>query len=45
MTVAFTRSSVKMEPVKGGLFELFGGAVTGSFIELVSDLVNYFKFI
>lgn len=32
---AFTKSEVKMDPVKGGKFELFGGNIVGRFDELV----------
>lgn len=35
LVTAFTRSEVKMEPVKGGKFELFGGNIVGKFDELV----------
>jgi len=35
MVTAFTRSEVKLDPVKGGIFELFGGNVTGTFDELI----------
>lgn len=35
LVTAFTRSEVKMEPVKGGKFELFGGNIVGRFDELV----------
>lgn len=35
MVTAFTRGAVKIDPVKGGKFELFGGNITGSFQELV----------
>ncbi|XP_071963527.1 activator of 90 kDa heat shock protein ATPase homolog 1-like [Antedon mediterranea] len=34
---AFTRSSVQMEATKGGKFSLFGGNVTGVFLELEMD--------
>ena len=36
MVTAFTRNAVKMDLVKGGKFELFGGNITGIFDELVS---------
>lgn len=32
---AFTRSDVKLEPIEGGKFELFGGNIIGKFDELV----------
>lgn len=35
MVTAFTRGHVKLEPVKGGKFQLFGGNITGTFEELV----------
>lgn len=35
MVTAFTRGVVKLDAVKGGKFELFGGNITGSFEELV----------
>ncbi|XP_057653598.1 activator of 90 kDa heat shock protein ATPase homolog 1 [Diorhabda carinulata] len=35
MVTAFTRGSVKLEPVKGGKFELFGGNIVGKFEELI----------
>ncbi|KAF5277443.1 hypothetical protein FQA39_LY06256 [Lamprigera yunnana] len=35
MVMAFTRSEIKLEPVQGGKFELFGGNIYGSFIELI----------
>lgn len=35
MVNAFTRDNVKLDPVKGGKFELFGGNITGVFEELV----------
>lgn len=35
MVTAFTRGAVKLEPFKGGKFELFGGNITGTFEELV----------
>lgn len=36
MVAAFTQSSnIKMEPIKGGEFQLFGGNITGKFTELV----------
>ncbi|CAG9822543.1 unnamed protein product [Phaedon cochleariae] len=35
MVTAFTRSHVKLDPVKGGVFELFGGNIIGKFEELV----------
>lgn len=35
MVIAFTRGDVKLELVKGGKFELFGGNITGEFMELV----------
>lgn len=35
LLTAFTRSEVKLEPVKGGKFELFGGNIVGRFDELV----------
>lgn len=35
MVTAFTRGRVKLEPFKGGKFELFSGNITGTFEELV----------
>lgn len=35
LVTAFTRSEVKMEPVEGGKFELFGGNIVGRFDELI----------
>ncbi|XP_050500406.1 activator of 90 kDa heat shock protein ATPase homolog 1 [Diabrotica virgifera virgifera] len=35
MVTAFTRGHVKLEPTKGGKFELFGGNIIGKFEELV----------
>lgn len=35
MVTAFTRGAVKLNAVKGGKFELFGGNITGTFEELV----------
>ncbi|KAJ8948245.1 hypothetical protein NQ318_013233 [Aromia moschata] len=35
MVMAFTRGDVKLEPVKGGQFQLFGGNIEGKFEELV----------
>lgn len=35
MVTAFTRGHVKLEPFKGGKFELFGGNISGTFEELV----------
>lgn len=35
MVTAFTRGAVKIEAVKGGKFELFGGNITGTFEELI----------
>ncbi|KRT82614.1 hypothetical protein AMK59_4095 [Oryctes borbonicus] len=35
MVTAFTRGPVKIDPVKGGKFELFRGNIIGSFVELV----------
>lgn len=34
MVTAFTRGHVKLEPFKGGKFELFGGNISGTFEEL-----------
>lgn len=34
MVTAFTRGPVKIDPVKGGKFEFFGGNITGCFEEL-----------
>lgn len=34
MMMAFTKSPVKLEPEKGGKFELFGGNIYGEFVEL-----------
>lgn len=35
MVTAFTRGHVKLDPIKGGKFELFGGNIIGRFDELV----------
>lgn len=35
LVTAFTRGEVKLDPVKGGKFNFFGGNITGSFDELV----------
>lgn len=35
MVTAFTKGPVKLDAVKGGKFELFGGNITGTFEELV----------
>jgi len=35
MVTAFTRGAVKLDPVKGGKFEMFGGNIVGDFVELV----------
>ncbi|KAK9702970.1 Activator of Hsp90 ATPase, N-terminal [Popillia japonica] len=35
MVTAFTRGPVKIDPVKGGKFELFRGNITGTFEELI----------
>lgn len=37
MVTAFTRGHVKLDPIKGGTFTLFGGNVTGNFLELVPN--------
>ncbi|RXG50997.1 Activator of 90 kDa heat shock protein ATPase-like protein 1 [Armadillidium vulgare] len=37
MVCAFTRNDVKWNPEKGGKFELFGGNVSGEFVELVPN--------
>ncbi|KAG0726960.1 Activator heat shock protein ATPase 1 [Chionoecetes opilio] len=37
MVAAFTRGDVKLEVVKGGKFEFFGGNITGEFEELVPN--------
>ncbi|XP_050300981.1 activator of 90 kDa heat shock protein ATPase homolog 1 [Anthonomus grandis grandis] len=37
MVTAFTRGHVKLDPAKGGKFELFGGNITGVFQELVPN--------
>jgi len=37
MVSAFTRSEVKLEPIKGGEFVLFGGNVHGHFLELIPN--------
>ena len=34
MVTAFTRSRAKLDPVKGGKFELFQGNISGTFVEL-----------
>lgn len=34
LVTAFTRGAVKLDPVKGGKFELFGGNIVGQFDEL-----------
>lgn len=36
MVVAFTRGDVKLDLVKGGKFELFGGNISGEYENLVS---------
>lgn len=35
MVTAFTRGPVKIDPVKGGKFEMFGGNITGCFEDVV----------
>lgn len=35
MVTAFTRGAVKLDPFKGGKFDMFGGNITGTFLELV----------
>lgn len=35
MVMAFTRGDVKLDPVKGGRFSLFGDNITGEFEELI----------
>jgi hypothetical protein len=37
MVQAFTQGPVKLEAVKDGKFELFGGNVCGVFVELVRE--------
>uniref|UniRef100_A0A069DS64 Putative activator of 90 kDa heat shock protein atpase log 1-like isoform 2 n=1 Tax=Panstrongylus megistus TaxID=65343 RepID=A0A069DS64_9HEMI len=37
MVSAFTNGPCKLEPKKGGHFELFGGNILGEFVELVPD--------
>lgn len=37
MVTAFTRGHVKLDPIKGGKFELFGGNISGTFEELVPN--------
>jgi len=37
MVTAFTRGHVKLDPVKGGSFALFGGNIVGKFDELVPN--------
>lgn len=36
MVVAFTRGDVKLDVVKGGKFELFGGNISGEYENIVS---------
>lgn len=35
MVTAFTRGQVKLDAVNGGVFELFGGNISGTFVELI----------
>lgn len=35
MVMAFTRGDVKLEATKGGQFSMFGGNITGEFVELI----------
>lgn len=35
MVTAFTRAHVKLDPIKGGRFELFNGNISGKFEELI----------
>ena len=35
MVTAFTRGQVKIDPSPGGIFELFGGNINGTFVELI----------
>ncbi|KAJ9582485.1 hypothetical protein L9F63_003178 [Diploptera punctata] len=46
MVQAFTHGPVKLEPKKDGKFELFGGNVHGSFIELIpsTKIVQHWRF-
>ncbi|XP_066140824.1 activator of 90 kDa heat shock protein ATPase homolog 1 isoform X1 [Euwallacea fornicatus] len=46
MVTAFTRGHVKLDAVKGGKFELFGGNITGSFEELVPNkkIVQHWRY-
>ncbi|KAB0802615.1 hypothetical protein PPYR_04804 [Photinus pyralis] len=37
MVTAFTRGQVKLELVPGGSFELFGGNISGNFVELIPN--------
>lgn len=37
MVTAFTRGQVKLDPVPGGVFELFGGNINGTFLELIPN--------
>lgn len=37
LVTAFTRGHVKLDPVKGGIFELFGGNISGKFQELIPN--------
>lgn len=37
MVTAFTKGRVRIDPVKGGKFELFGGNIVGKFDELVPE--------
>ncbi|KAL1508999.1 hypothetical protein ABEB36_003808 [Hypothenemus hampei] len=46
MVTAFTRGNVKLNPIKGGKFELFGGNITGTFEELVphKKIVKHWRY-
>lgn len=46
MVTAFTRGAVKLDPVKGGKFELFGGNIIGTFKELVpgKKIVQHWRY-
>lgn len=39
MVQAFTKGPVRLEPKKGGKFELFGGNIHGEFVELSPEKI------
>lgn len=39
LVAAFTNSSVKLEPKKGGLFSLLDGLISGEYMELVGHMI------